>query len=348
MTAVTQNSPPESARRATGRARRRRWLRLGLLTALLLAGAGLTWEFCRVVVGSNRHVVIPGRVYRSAQLSEHDLERVIARDGIRTVINLRGNCFPERWYIGESRGTHQAGIGMEDVSLTASRYPSRTELKRLLEVLDHVDYPILLHCRRGADRTGLASTVVLLLQPDVPLARARRQLGPRFGHVPLMQTASLDAFFDLYETWLRRQDREHSPAAFREWALRHYRPGQCSCVFERCPRSLGPFPVGVPQAFAVRLRNDSNEVWHFRPTDNAGVHLAFEVQDETGQKVAAGKAGVFDRELGPGQSLDLTVALPGLPAPGTYRLFLDMLDEGQAWFYQMGSEPVECEVRVGE
>jgi hypothetical protein len=262
------------------------------------------------------------------------------------VINLRGCCFPEPWYVGECRATHQHGVAQEDVALSASRFPSRTELKRLLEIVDQAEYPLLLHCRRGADRTGLACAAIMLLQPDVSMTSARRQLGPRFGHVAIMRTASLDAFLDQYDAWLGTCGRDHSPAAFREWVLRHYRAGPCSCVFEQAPPAvLGPIPARQPQALAVRLRNDSLETWHFRPTDNAGVHLGFEVHNQIGKKVASGRAGLFERNVQPGQSIGLTVPLPGL-APGTYRLFLDMVEEGNAYFYQMGSEPFEGEVRV--
>jgi protein tyrosine phosphatase (PTP) superfamily phosphohydrolase (DUF442 family) len=327
---------------------RRRW-RLRLLLALAVAAAaGLVGpELWRVAVGTNWHVVLPGRVYRSAQLSRRRLEELTARHGIHTVINLRGNCHPEPWYVDECRATHQGGVCLEDVGLSASRYPSRSELRRLVEVLDHAEYPVLLHCRRGADRTGLASAVVLLLQPGVTPAQALRQLGPRFGHVPLWHTGSLDAFFILYEDWLRDQGREHSPDVFRDWVRTHYRPGQCFCTFEKCPRVLGPVPPGRPQAVPVRVRNDSRQAWHFRPVDNAGVHLGFILYDRAGKKVAQGRAGLFDAEVAPGQSIDLTVVLPGIPKAGSYRLFLDMLEEGQAYFYQLGSEPCECEVRVG-
>jgi protein tyrosine/serine phosphatase len=43
-----------------------------------------------VLFGENFHAVVPGELYRSAQLSGSRLERHIQAEGIRTVINLRG------------------------------------------------------------------------------------------------------------------------------------------------------------------------------------------------------------------------------------------------------------------
>ena len=42
--------------------------------------------------------IVPGRVYRSGQLSPQDLDRFTRALGIRTVINLRGFCPGLDWY----------------------------------------------------------------------------------------------------------------------------------------------------------------------------------------------------------------------------------------------------------
>ena len=60
----------------------------------------------------------------------------------------------------------------------------------------------MLHCQRGADRTGLAATVVRLLFTDDSVGKARRQLLPRYGHFRVGRTAVIDQFFDYYEAWL--------------------------------------------------------------------------------------------------------------------------------------------------
>ena len=47
-----------------------------------------------------------------------------------------------------------------------------------------------------------------------------------------------------------------------------------------------------------------------------------------------------------GQSIELTVVIPAVHVPGRYRLWVDMVDEQQCWFYQMGSEPLEQELEI--
>src|SRR5262249_9730162 len=141
-----------------------RWRRMisnCLFILLLLATGG---EAYRVFVGSNFHPVIPGRVYRSAQLSPEELQQRLQAKGIRTVVNLRGCSDPLPWFLEEARVTHRLNVCQEDICFSAGHLPAVGEMRRLVEVLDRTEYPILLHCRRGADRTGMSAAVVLLLR----------------------------------------------------------------------------------------------------------------------------------------------------------------------------------------
>jgi protein tyrosine phosphatase (PTP) superfamily phosphohydrolase (DUF442 family) len=316
----------------------------GCLCGLVLATAV---EARRVFLGTNIHAVVAGRVYRCAQPSAADLEQLVKAYGIRTVVNLRGCGYPFPWYLEESRATQALDVAQEDICLSAGRLPPAPELGRLLEVLDRAEYPLLLHCRRGADRTGLVSALVRLLQTDEPPATARRQLSLRYGHVALGRPAYLDQFFDLYADWLARHGTDHSPTALRHWILREYCPAECRCALEWCDR---PTDVrrGEPFSVWIRARNTSDRPWRMRPGEHAGVHAGFIVWDAFDRQVATGKAGLFDAQVTPGQSIDITVPLPALREAGRYRLLIDMVEEQKSWFYQVGSEPLEEELDVRE
>jgi hypothetical protein len=320
----------------------------------MLAAAGLVVlcvfvgvEIGRVFLGSNFHTVLAARIYRCAQPSAEGLKRMVAANGIQTVVNLRGCSYPLPWYMEESRATHALDVVQEDICWSAGRLPSPPELRRFVEVLDRAAYPLLLHCRRGADRTGLASVIARLLLTDEPYEQARGQLGLGFGHVALGNTAYLDQFLGFYTEWLRHQNASHSAARFRQWLLAEYCPAQCRCQLEWLEHA-GNVRRGEPWAVRVRAHNTSGASWRLRPGSHAGVHAAFIIWDESDRQVAAGKAGLFDAEVAPGQSVDLCVPLPALKNAGRYRLLVDMVDEQQSWFFQVGSEPLEEELQVGE
>src|SRR5262249_23484396 len=97
----------------------------------------------------------------------------------------------------------------------AARLPPVKHLRRLVDALAPPAYPVLFHCQRGADRTGLASTIAQLLQTDTTFATARRQLGLRYGHLALGRPAQLDLFFNLYADYLRDHGLVHSRPVFR-------------------------------------------------------------------------------------------------------------------------------------
>jgi protein tyrosine phosphatase (PTP) superfamily phosphohydrolase (DUF442 family) len=320
-----------------------RWSFRGLI--LLIGGLAVCW-LGNVLVGQNLHTVIPGRIYRGAQPTADALERIVRMHGIRTIVNLRGCCNPLPWYLAEGRVAQQLGVCQEDVAFSAVHLPPPTELRQLVEVLERAEYPIFLHCRHGADRTGLAAVVALLLQPDVAYAHARRELGLYHGHLSFGKTGYLDTFFDLYENWLHEQGKEHSPELFRHWVLEVYRGGWCEGGVERV-EPLQPAKANRPIGFRVRVHNRSTSAWQFKPTVNAGMHIFFRVWDAEGNPKNEGRAGMLDATVPPGEKFDVTMVVPPLPA-GRYWLAVDMVEEFHVWFCQLGPEPWEEEFVVRE
>jgi len=314
----------------------------GCTIALTVAVAAQAYY---VLLTGNFHTVLSGRVYRCGQLSGKALEHVIAKNKIRTVVNLRG-CSPALpWYVEECRATHDLNVAQEDICFSATRLPAIDELRRLVEILDRTEYPILLHCRHGADRTGLASAVVLLLQPNLTFQEARGQLSVKFGHVAWGRLKYLDRFLDLYSEWLSDQGLSHSPNHFRDWICTEDFPGEGRCHVEALQWPEKIF-CGEPGSFRVRIHNFGKTPWDFRSGTNAGYHAGFILFDEQDHTMAFGRAGLLDALVPPGQSIDVTIVLPVIRTPGSYRVLVDIVDERQGWFYQLGCEPWEREVVV--
>jgi protein tyrosine phosphatase (PTP) superfamily phosphohydrolase (DUF442 family) len=305
---------------------------LGLVTAVAV-------EARSVFLGRNWHVVLRGIGYRSAQLSARDLDAAVRLHGIRTVVNLRGTCPTIDWYLAESRATWDADLAQEDVTLSALRLPAPDEVRRLVDVLDHAEPPLLLHCRQGVDRTGLASAVLLLLKTNATPAEARRQLGPRYGHVPIGPTRNMLRFFDLYEDWLRREGRSHAPDALREWADRGYCPGRARGRLELLAGS-------GPPAVRVRAVNTSPEPWPLCPGTETGVHVRFLVFDANWRTVQMGRAGQFESIVPPGGTVDLTLAVTP-PRAGPYTVIAELMDGNRCSFTQLGGQPLELPIVVG-
>ncbi len=331
-----------------------------LLGCLLGFAAALIWEGMSMLVGNNVHVVMPGRIYRTAQLSPRDLQAFVRTNNIRTVINLRGFCPSLDWYQNECRATHELGVCQEDVTLSANRLPSPLEIRRLVDVLDHTEYPVVFHCRRGADRTGLASTVALLLHSDADYATCRRQCSPRYGHFPILTTESMDEFFAIYEKKLQDEGVSHTPARFRNWILHEYCPGNGAAQLEVLSEKR-QFSKTESPYLKVRAYNISNEPWHFKPGTFTGVYLDCTLVDADGNGIGTSQTPGGNSELTrgryyfgqrecivpPGEFIDLDVAFPPIPKPGRYYASVD-LAERRIPFVQYGSELLVLELVVTE
>ena len=190
------------------RAVRRRRALISLAVFLLIV-VSITWAIGGL--GGNVRTVVPGRVYRSAQITGNGigaltacwtgngLEQVIKANGIKTVINLRGGNPHDGWYREERDICARLGVDHIDIGMSAIRAPHPTQLNRLLNAFDNARYPILYHCQGGSDRSGLVGTLYLNVYQNVPLDEAEsRQLTLRYAHFKFTRTRAMDDFFDRY------------------------------------------------------------------------------------------------------------------------------------------------------
>lgn len=168
---------------------------------------------------SNLYEIAPG-IWRGNHPTTKRWHQLKAR-GIRSVLNLRAES-PKPFYQTEKRICEELGFHLVSVPLSARAAPGKAQLLRLIDVFRNVETPLFMHCKSGADRSGLAAAIYLLVIEKRPLADARKMLSPRFVHLKWTKTGILDAFLDAYEeaggdfeTWLQNQyDAQALQAAF--------------------------------------------------------------------------------------------------------------------------------------
>lgn len=173
-----------------------RGLLLALLAAILLAAGYLG----ALQLSGNFHAVVPGEVYRSAQITAGSLRRYHDRVGVRSVINLRGADPGAAWYTEEVDAARELGIAHYDFPMSDRAVLTRDDAARLVALMRAAPKPLLIHCRAGADRTGLASALYLALIAGAGEQRAERQLSIRYGHIAIPR---LSAAYPMDESWER-------------------------------------------------------------------------------------------------------------------------------------------------
>ncbi|HYC05562.1 MAG TPA: sulfur transferase domain-containing protein [Azospirillaceae bacterium] len=145
--------------------------------------------------------------------------RDAARQGIRTIVNLRGrreNC--GSWVL-EEEACRRHGVRLVDFPVNSRDVPKKETLHKAREMFASIEYPALMHCKAGADRVGFMSALYLLVHERRPLEDAVRQLDWRYGHFRQAKTGILDYFFDAYRDHIRQD-----PVDFYTWVDQVYDP----------------------------------------------------------------------------------------------------------------------------
>src|SRR5262249_26760057 len=135
----------------------------------------------------------------------------------------RGNNSGKDWYDNERAAASSLGVPMVDIALASNCPPTTEQFRELIRLMESAPKPILFHCHSGADRTGLASMMYLLLRPGHSLGEARGQISLRYGHKFWSEAVRLHAIADAYADWLKSRNADHAPERFREWGLTVYR-----------------------------------------------------------------------------------------------------------------------------
>lgn len=225
----------------TSRPPNRRWTprKIARLTALfcLVVSLSVGGFLLKPFYSQNIGIVDPGRVIRSAQPTSR-LDDMIREYELASILSLRGGSPKNFFYANEVRATNEAGVSFYDLPLSATRRPKRRELLLLIDVLNRCEYPLLIHCKSGADRTGLASGIYRMEVLGQPPEQAKEAFTVLHSHVPWFGTQHLHEPFDEYGAWLARHGLAHAPGRFREWVKNDYRADDPSV--EPPPLAAGP------------------------------------------------------------------------------------------------------------
>jgi protein tyrosine/serine phosphatase len=166
------------------------------------------------LVWSNWAEVAPGRLYRCNHPTAWRLAAAQRKLGIKTVINLRGQraCGSDAL---SREAAARLGLHHIDMAFESRGAPHRERILRFADICANLVEPALMHCKSGADRTGLAAGLFLMFDGGTS-QDALRHLSWRFGHWSRARTGILDAFF------LRFAEQAEGRISFMDWVKTEY------------------------------------------------------------------------------------------------------------------------------
>ena len=190
-------------------ARLMRCLKIAAISVGLTAAAiGLYWGILQYQ--GNLHAVSVGVLYRSAQLSEAETRWAVRAYGIKSVLNLRGAHAGQPWYDEEVAAAGALGLAHFDYPLSAKRLVTSQQIEDILDIVRKAPKPLLIHCKSGADRTGLVAALYRFSETGASAAEADRELSLLYGHFPYLTSRSVamdDSFWAFVHKTARAASR---------------------------------------------------------------------------------------------------------------------------------------------
>lgn len=226
---------------------RNSWVRAGLAAPALPLLAAAVW-FGWVKFGTaNFGAVVPGQVYRSAYPTPGNLREWTRDYGLRAILCLMSHREADSLE-GDRAVAAELGLARIEIPLKVNRLPCRGEILPLVRALETAPRPVLIHCKVGADRTGVASVMAAMAVGGMSFAEARRHLTFRHLHI----RAAVADLFSLYEQDCLRQGIPTGGwDSFCSWLQNSYRPEHCRVACE-CSKLSTAAPVSLPLVSAGR------------------------------------------------------------------------------------------------
>jgi protein tyrosine/serine phosphatase len=159
----------------------------------------VVWWLDYLRYSGNFYEVAPG-IYRSHQLYSFDMPKFYKKYHFKTILNLRGAHPDKKWYQYEVKFCKEHNITLINFGFSDKKVQSIKKMQKLIEIIKTAKKPLLIHCRAGADRTGLASALYLYSIGD---KNASKMLSLKYGHFPYLgsKTKAMDESFKKYELY---------------------------------------------------------------------------------------------------------------------------------------------------
>ena len=165
-------------------------------------------------------------VYRSNQPFPWQILNDKNNRGIKTIINLRGKRNCSSYYL-EKEICKKLNITLIDFPVTSRAAPNPDTILKAKQLFEKVEYPILMHCKSGADRAGLMSALYLILNKNISVKEAKKQLSFKYLHIKYAKTGILDEFFEKY-----LKDTMQSKINFLDCVKTKYNPEKLKSSFK--------------------------------------------------------------------------------------------------------------------
>lgn len=155
----------------------------GIISQLVYESTWFTSSIAYLLNKDNFHEIVPGKVYRSGELSKDNFNDYLIKHQIKAVIDLRMSGDDEAKYgFSEKKSAEEHGASYMWIPLVGTKTNQADSIKKLIALSDQTDGPVLIHCSSGTHRSGVVTAIWLMLKNlDTPI-HATEQLSTKYGY----------------------------------------------------------------------------------------------------------------------------------------------------------------------
>ena len=177
---------------------------------------------------ANRHD-IGGGMYRENQPSPKRIA-LLAEEGIKTILNLRAES-PKGFYLLEEEACQKHGIKLVNFRVYSRDVHTREKIRAAKALFPTLEYPVMMHCKSGADRTGFMGVLYRHFHMGDSIEQAMEQLSFKYLHIKEGKTGMLDFFFHDYLKYAAQEKEAGRDAEFIDWVETVYEPADVKARF---------------------------------------------------------------------------------------------------------------------
>lgn len=157
---------------------------------------------------------ISDEAVRSAQPTMWQLRRIVKKYHIKTILNLKGANQNSAYWAFEKEQCQKLGIKLVDIDIYGHSMPDAARIRHAKEIFNAIDYPIWIHCKAGADRSGIYATLYQYFHQNIPLEKTNQLKFWPFGHNKYSSAGSFDFYLAAYFNY----QKDHPEIGLLEWA----------------------------------------------------------------------------------------------------------------------------------
>ncbi len=138
--------------------------------------------------------------FRSSQPTTYQLRRYAKKYGIKTIINTRGYKEGSPLKYLEERTCKELGIEIVYFKVYSRAMPTFKILQDAKNMFENIEYPVLIHCKSGADRSSFISALYMHFKLGKGVEESMKsQLSfIPYGHIKNSKAGCVDHFLSEY------------------------------------------------------------------------------------------------------------------------------------------------------